>query len=85
MQISVYSTPNCPQCKMSKKMLDEAGVEYQDIDLSQDPEAMAMVKELGYTAAPVVVVGKEHWSGFRHEYLLNTISRYRSEKAHQAA
>lgn len=28
-----------------------------------------MVKELGYTAAPVVVAGEDHWSGFRPDKL----------------
>ena len=33
--------------------------------MSQDPVALDMVKTLGYTAAPVVVSGEDHWSGFR--------------------
>lgn len=85
MQISLYTTPNCPQCRISKKMLDEAKVEYKVVDLSQDAEAMAMVKEMGYTAAPVVVAGDAHWSGFRHDRLVNVIAQYRTNKVHEAA
>lgn len=85
MQISLYTTPNCPQCRISKKMLDEAKVEYKVVDLSQDAEAMAMVKEMGYTAAPVVVAGDSHWSGFRHDRMLNAIAQYRTNKVHEAA
>lgn len=65
-------------------MLDEAKVDYQEIDLSQDPKAMAMVKDLGYVSAPVVVAGNEHWSGFRHELMLNAIARYRADIVHAA-
>jgi glutaredoxin-like protein NrdH len=40
-------------------------IEYAEVDMSQDPVALEMVKTMGYTAAPVVVSGDEHWSGFR--------------------
>lgn len=66
MQVTVYTTPTCPQCEMTKKVLTRGNVEFETVDLSINPEAMAYVKdELGYTAAPVVVAGAQHWSGFR--------------------
>jgi glutaredoxin-like protein NrdH len=46
-------------------MLQRNQIEYAEIDMSRDPVALEMVKTLGYTAAPVVVSGEEHWSGFR--------------------
>lgn len=64
-QITVYSTPQCPQCMMTKKSLDRAGLVYDEVDLATDIEAMDRVKAMGYTQAPVVVAGEEHWSGFR--------------------
>lgn len=64
-QITVYSTPQCPQCMMTKKSLDRAGITYDEVDLSTDAAATDRVKALGYTQAPVVVAGEEHWSGFR--------------------
>jgi glutaredoxin-like protein NrdH len=63
--ITVYSKPACPQCNMTKKVLDKAGLEYSVVDLTQDAEATALVTELGYSSAPVVVAGDQHWSGFR--------------------
>jgi glutaredoxin-like protein NrdH len=46
-------------------MLQRNQIEYAEVDMSQDPVALEMVKTMGYTAAPVVVAGDEHWSGFR--------------------
>ena len=67
--VTVYTLPACVQCDSTKRVLTRTGVEYSVVDLSQDEAAMEMVKELGYNAAPVVVVGDEHWSGFRPDKL----------------
>lgn len=62
----LYTQPSCQPCKATKKWLDKAGIEYDQIDLSVDPAAADAVKALGYTSAPVVVVSDDwHWSGFR--------------------
>lgn len=75
MTITVYSTPNCVQCMMTKKFLDRFRVEYSAVDLSEDPVAHEMVKSLGYQAAPVVIAGDLHWSGFRPELLEMAIKK----------
>lgn len=74
MKVTVYTTPECVQCNSTKRMLDKHNVPYETVDLSQDAEALAMVRELGYTAAPVVIAGDKHWSGFRIEKLKNLIA-----------
>lgn len=65
MSITVYSKPACVQCTATYRALDARGVEYTVVDISVDPEALEMVRSLGYLQAPVVVAGDEHWSGFR--------------------
>jgi glutaredoxin-like protein NrdH len=65
MTVTVYTTPTCVQCESTKKLMDKNGIEYSVVDLTQDDEAMTMVRELGYASAPVVVAGENHWSGFR--------------------
>lgn len=67
MAVTVYTLPSCVQCDSTKRMLKSIDVDYQEVDMSQDPVALEMVKTLGYTAAPVVVSGDDHWSGFRME------------------
>ena len=49
--------------------LDKRGIEYTIVDISQDAEALEMVRGLGYLQAPVVVAGNEHWSGFRPDQI----------------
>ncbi|GLY17155.1 NrdH-redoxin [Kineosporia sp. NBRC 101677] len=65
MTITVYSKPACVQCDATKRALDKAGLAYEVIDITQDDTAREYVLSLGYLQAPVVVVGEEHWSGYR--------------------
>lgn len=65
MSITVYSKPNCVQCTATYRALDRAGINYDVVDMTEDFSALDMVKEMGYLAAPVVVAGEDHWSGFQ--------------------
>lgn len=74
--IVVYVTPSCPQCMLTKKVLDAKGVTYQVVDVTQNANALAYVQDdLGYSQAPVVVVSDEdHWSGFRPDLIATHIA-----------
>lgn len=65
MNITVYTKPACVQCNATFKALDKQGVGYQKVDITMDSDARDYVMALGYLQAPVVVVGDDHWSGFR--------------------
>lgn len=67
--VIVYTLPSCVQCDSTKRVLTKNSIEYQEVDLSQDEAAMEYVKGLGYNAAPIVVAGDSHWSGFRPDKL----------------
>ena len=67
--VTVYSKNNCVQCKMTKRFLDSNNVEYKDayreINLDEQPEYIDQVKELGFSAAPVIQTPTEVFSGFQ--------------------
>lgn len=52
--ITLYTKPNCPHCNAAKNKLNNAGVDYQTINLAEDTDALAMVKDYGFTQAPVI-------------------------------
>lgn len=79
MKITIYTTPTCVQCETTKRWFDKAGVEYTTVDLSQDAEAMEMVKGMGYASAPVVITELDHWSGFRISKIQDTIMEIKRE------
>lgn len=63
MTITVYTKPACVQCNATYRALGKAGIAYDVVDISQDPQARDYVMSLGYLQAPVVVVDKgEHWA-----------------------
>lgn len=63
--VTVYTKPGCVQCNATFRALDNAGVQYVTVDVSQDSKSLEKIKELGYLQAPVVVTDNDHWSGFQ--------------------
>lgn len=77
MLITVYSLPAsvCVKCRAVEITMRRRGIEAVKVRVDQDPEAMAFIKSLGYTEAPVIVVRDgdkvvDHWSGFSDEKIL---------------
>lgn len=68
--VTVYGQPGCVQCKRTVKKLD-GKVEFNYIDVSQDEDALAHIKALGYQQVPVVEANGEHWSGYVPDKLAN--------------
>lgn len=56
-QIIIYSTVWCPDCKRVKKFFGEQRLPYVNIDIEQDPEAMAFVEKVneGKRIIPTIV------------------------------
>lgn len=65
-QVTVYSKPNCMQCTMTKKYLDDNQIPYTLIDVYENEEALSHIKSLGFQSLPVVEIeGEEPFFGFR--------------------
>ncbi|HFV2502659.1 TPA: glutaredoxin-like protein NrdH [Streptococcus agalactiae] len=63
--ITVFSKNNCIQCKMTKKFLDQHGADFEEINIDEKPEKIEYVKNLGFSAAPVIEAGNVVFSGFQ--------------------
>ncbi|MEY0435635.1 glutaredoxin-like protein NrdH [Providencia huaxiensis] len=68
-EITIYSKPNCVQCNATYQALDRKAIPYQIIDLTEDSQALVLVKKLGYQQVPVVIAGDKHWAGFRPDMI----------------
>jgi glutaredoxin-like protein NrdH len=67
--ITVLSKPSCVQCTATYRALDNLGVEYEVIDITQNDEAMAWAKENDCMQAPVVAYSGGHFTGFRPDLI----------------
>lgn len=54
--VRLYTQPQCRSCDRVKQKLEDAGVEYRTIDISDDGDAYAFVRDvLGAKSVPVLV------------------------------
>lgn len=75
MNITIYSTPTCPYCKLVKDYLKEKGITYQDIDVSSDPSAAnEMVKKSVQMGVPVIDINGQIIVGWNKSALEEALS-----------
>ncbi|NOQ62345.1 glutaredoxin-like protein NrdH [Mycolicibacterium fortuitum] len=74
MTITVYAKPACVQCNATYKALEKAGIAYEKVDITLDNDARDYIMALGYLAAPVVMAGDQHWSGFRPDRIKELVN-----------
>ncbi len=64
-KVTVYSTQNCPYCRMVKAFLERQGVDYLPVDVGTDKEqAKKMIELSGQYGVPVVTVDDEVIVGY---------------------
>lgn len=65
MTVKVYSTPTCPWCTKAKEYLKSKNVDFDDIDVSKDPNAATeMIKKSGQRGVPVLDINGNIIVGF---------------------
>ncbi len=76
MKVTVYSTPTCPYCKLTKEFLKEKGIPFSDVDVSADPAAAnEMVKKSGQMGVPVIDINGSVIVGWNKGALEEAISQ----------
>lgn len=72
--VTIYSTPTCHFCQMTKDFLKEKGIAYSDFDVAHDLEKrQEMIQKSGQMGVPVIFVGDEMIIGFDKERLASTL------------
>lgn len=90
--LTVYSKPNCVQCNATYRALDKAkkfGVEYDVVDITEDPAARDYVMSLGLLNAPGVVQTNPDgsitfWGGYSPDKIRDFVSAWRAEHPQEA-
>ncbi len=72
--VTIYSTPTCHFCQMTKDFLKEKGIGYTDFDVAHDlGKRQEMIQKSGQMGVPVIFVGNELIVGFDKERLASTL------------
>ncbi len=63
--VEIYTTPFCPYCHAAKRLLQNKGVSYSEIDVSQDPGSRAKMTQRanGRRTVPQIFIGGKHVGG----------------------
>ncbi len=61
MKVEILTTPDCSNCNVVEKMLDELGISYTVVDVTEKPEYLE--KYPIYTAPGVVINEKLEFTG----------------------
>jgi glutaredoxin len=51
-------------CDQAKEYLSQKGINFQERNVAQDPDALAELKKLGYMTTPVIVIDGSVIVGF---------------------
>ncbi|OGG65011.1 NrdH-redoxin [Candidatus Kaiserbacteria bacterium RIFCSPLOWO2_02_FULL_55_12] len=72
--VTIYSTPTCHFCEMTKEYLKEKNIGYTEYDVAHDLEKrQEMIQKSGQMGVPVIFVGSEMIIGFDKERLASTL------------
>jgi glutaredoxin 3 len=62
--VKIFTTPWCPYCVRAKRLLDNKGVSYQEIDVDGDDEArIRLAEQTGRRTVPQIFIGEHHVGG----------------------
>ncbi len=65
-RVVIYRTVYCPYCDMAKRLFDSLGVEYEQIDVTEDPETRAELVQRtgGKRTVPQIFINDVPVGGF---------------------
>lgn len=64
MSYVVYSKPSCGYCQLAKLFLESQKIEYTEIDVSSDKQALDFLKSKGFRTVPQIYSDEEYIGGY---------------------
>ena len=73
MEVTVYTKSGCVQCRATTSLMDRLGIDYELVDISNNPRIVTFLQGEGHKSLPVVFVNYEEdtdsWCGFRPDLI----------------
>ena len=72
--VTIYSTPTCHFCQLTKDFLKENNVPYNDYDVASDMQKrQEMIDKSGQMGVPQIYIGDEFILGFDKEKIASEL------------
>ncbi len=72
--VTIYSTPTCHFCQMTKDFLKEKGIAYTEHNVAADLQMrQEMIQKSGQMGVPVIFIGDKMIIGFDKENLVSSL------------
>ncbi|WP_221046882.1 glutaredoxin family protein [Methylogaea oryzae] len=62
--VTLYTRPDCPYCKLAKADLRRRGVPYAERDIERSPRARKEFEAIGGRGVPILLVGSQRLDGY---------------------
>jgi glutaredoxin-like YruB-family protein len=67
-RVVIYTTPTCPFCTMAKAYLKSLNIQYEEVNVAENPSAaMELVEKSGQMGVPVIDIDGQIIVGFDRE------------------
>ena len=65
-EITIYSTQVCPYCVAAKRLLQQKGIPFKEVDLSNDDSLRQKLSQenQGWRTVPMIFIGSEFVGGY---------------------
>ena len=60
---TIYTQNLCPYCTLAKRLLEEKGYEYKEINISEDETAKSFLRGNGYKTVPQIFYNGTEYMG----------------------
>ncbi|MCX8178451.1 MAG: thioredoxin family protein [Candidatus Aenigmarchaeota archaeon] len=65
MEVKIYTTSTCPYCEMAKKYFKSKNIDFEEINVQDNPEAaVELIEKSGQMGVPVIEIDKKIIIGF---------------------
>lgn len=63
--VTIYTKDPCPFCVRAINFMNEKGIQFQEVDLTDKPEEIDRIKnETGWRTVPIIIVGDQLIGGY---------------------
>ncbi len=57
--LTIYTKPGCQYCTAAKQYLDQNGINYNEVDVTQHEDKIEWLRNQGFKTLPVIFAGEE--------------------------